>query len=156
MKICGSCGGWMPDEAVSCSLCGASLEAGQIPEQPYQQDDQSYDSIQQNDYYQKPYVQPVYSENSFKGMAIASLVLGILSLLTGTIAIGFILGVLGCIFGIKARNQISEGLPGRGMATAGLICSIIGIVYGGIVLASCTCVACIAAMNEMMILGGVI
>jgi hypothetical protein len=58
------------------------------------------------------------------GMAIASLVLGIVWL-------GGIGAVLALIFGMKARKQIdwSNGTQGgRGMATAGIVLGIIGIV----------------------------
>lgn len=59
------------------------------------------------------------------GMAIAALVCGILGLFGG-----FVLAILGIIFGAKARSDIrmSNGLlTGESMATAGLICGIIGI-----------------------------
>jgi hypothetical protein len=58
------------------------------------------------------------------GMAIASLVLGIVWL-------GGIGAVLALIFGMKARKQIdwSNGTQGgRGMATAGIVLGIIGII----------------------------
>ena len=68
---------------------------------------------------------------SSNGMAIASLVLGIVWLW----GLG---SVLALIFGIKARRQIdwsggTEG--GRGMATAGIVLGIIGIVGALLVLA---------------------
>lgn len=61
---------------------------------------------------------------STNGMAIASLVLGIVWLA----GLG---SVLALIFGLKARKQIdwSSGTQGgRGMATAGIVLGIIGIV----------------------------
>ena len=44
--------------------------------------------------------------------------------------IGFVLGVLGIVFGSIAKNEIkhSEGkLTGNGMAVAGFICGIVGL-----------------------------
>lgn len=62
------------------------------------------------------------------GKAITSLVCGILSIVMPFI--GFILGVLAIVFGILSRNEIKRGegkIEGGGMATAGLVCGIIGI-----------------------------
>jgi hypothetical protein len=61
---------------------------------------------------------------SSNGMAIASMVLGIVWLA----GVG---SVLALIFGLKARKQIdwSSGTQGgRGMATAGIVLGIIGII----------------------------
>ena len=155
MKICNSCGCQMPDEAISCSACGAPLTVSQVPQQPYQQQD-----YQQAGYYQQPYAQPVYIDSNAKGMAVASLVLGGLSLVTGTVFVGLILGIIGCVLGVKARNKMPMGHPDRGVATAGMVCSIIGIVIGGIALVSCLCIVgiggCATLMEDMMILGGVL
>ena len=69
--------------------------------------------------------------SSTNGMAIASLVLGIFWMW----GLG---SVLALIFGIKARRQIdwSGGTQGgRGLATAGIVLGIIGIVGAVIVVA---------------------
>src|SRR4051812_16478714 len=64
------------------------------------------------------------------GLAVAGLVLGIITILTFLFC-GFFsipLGVAGIVCSIIGRNQArDQGLP-TGMATAGLICSIIGVV----------------------------
>lgn len=56
------------------------------------------------------------------GFAIAALVLGILSLITGVL-----LGILAIVFGVIAKRRIEENpsLGGEGMAKAGLIMGII-------------------------------
>ncbi|MDI6840157.1 MAG: DUF4190 domain-containing protein [bacterium] len=62
------------------------------------------------------------------GRAIASLVCGILSIFMP--GVGFVLGILGIVFGAVARSEIrrSEGkLRGEGMAVAGLVCGIVGL-----------------------------
>lgn len=75
-----------------------------------------------------------------KGMAVASLVLGICSLAFCIIpyigwCTGFICGVLAIIFGIIGRRSADRGeADGRGMATAGLICGIICISLFAIVI----------------------
>lgn len=58
--------------------------------------------------------------------AIVGLVLGILSLIIPVI--GFILGVVGIVMSRKAVNEIKEtNEGGKGIATAGFVCSIVGV-----------------------------
>jgi hypothetical protein len=64
------------------------------------------------------------------GLAIASMVLGILSLVFCWFTyIGVPVGILAIIFGGIAMSQTGRDptLGGRGMAIAGLVCGIIGI-----------------------------
>ena len=71
----------------------------------------------------RPPVQPT------NGMAVASLVLGILSsLLFFTVVPPFILGGLGVLFGILGLTKAGQGAPNKGMAIAGLVCGAVGIV----------------------------
>ena len=59
--------------------------------------------------------------------SVISLTLGILSLLIPFI--GLVLGIIGIVFSRKAVKQIEkENEGGRGLATSGLICSIVGLV----------------------------
>jgi hypothetical protein len=74
--------------------------------------------------------QPVAGQQQkTNGMAVASLVLGILSLFLA------ILAIPGLIFGLVARNQIAErpNEGGAGMALAGIICSVVfgllGVIF---------------------------
>jgi hypothetical protein len=62
-----------------------------------------------------------------KGKSIASMVLGILSLVLSCLGVGFILAIIGLILGIKAEKETPVGVKNP-MATAGKICSIIGLV----------------------------
>jgi hypothetical protein len=69
------------------------------------------------------------------GMAIASLVLGILSIT----CIGLIGTILAVVFGILSRKKIKESggaLKGEGLALAGIILGIAGAVIGTIVFLS--------------------
>ena len=62
-------------------------------------------------------------------MAVASLVLGILSiLLFFTVVPPFILGGLGVIFGIIGLTKAGQGAPNKELAIAGLVSGAIGIV----------------------------
>ena len=61
------------------------------------------------------------------GMAIASMIMGILSLVLWCLCIGYVVfGPLGIIFAVVAKKQGSTS----GMATAGLVTSIISIATG--------------------------
>ena len=67
--------------------------------------------------------------------AVASLVLGILSLVIGCLGVGLVLGIVGLVLGskgTKAYNAQPGRYKGEGMLKAGKIMSIIGIVLGGI------------------------
>lgn len=80
--------------------------------------------------------QPVQSsQDAPKGKAIASLVLGIVSLLSGCCCtyLGIILGIISIVMACLYKKS-NNGKMG-GMATAGMICSILSIVI---------CVVCIA------------
>lgn len=64
------------------------------------------------------------------GLAIASMVCGILSLVFFWVPLfGFLLGIIAIIFGAVAIRQIGRepNLGGRGMAVAGLVCGIVGV-----------------------------
>lgn len=82
-----------------------------------------------NSYYQDytSNVQPVHveqpKEKKSSGLAIASLVLGIISIVMGCCGSGFPFSIGGIICGAIANKQEKDG-----MAKSGLICSIIGLV----------------------------
>jgi hypothetical protein len=74
-----------------------------------------------------PY-QPIGPANSSNGMAIASLVCGIVGLL-GFCCCPFIISILAVVFGHVARGQIKRGHgTGDGMALTGLILGYVGIL----------------------------
>lgn len=67
--------------------------------------------------------------------ATASLVLGILSIVTSCWFVGFVLGIIGLVLGNKARRiylLAPEAYNGYGMANAGRITSIVGICIGSL------------------------
>lgn len=82
--------------------------------------------------------EPVYSSNQTAeepfstGFATASLILGILSILGSCCCIGGLFGILGLIFGCLQKKDESDKKPG--MAIAGIITSIIGILFSLIAL----------------------
>lgn len=88
------------------------------------------------------------NKKNYNGLAIASLVLGILSLLFIFFGYGALLGILfgiaGIITGIMSRKESSSG-----MATAGIVMSIIGLAF--CVVAFIACVACVASLSQYAI-----
>ena len=80
-------------------------------------------------------------------MAVASLILGILSLLLmwipffGLVAI--LTSILGIILGVVGKKQLVEREEPTGMATAGIVMSIIALILS--VVFTLLCAACIGA-----------
>ena len=73
------------------------------------------------------------------GKAVASLVLGIISIVcvTGffyTSLIGVVTGILAIVFGNKARREAKSGI-----ATAGFVCGIGGLSMCALLFVSCSC-----------------
>ncbi|MFD6443343.1 DUF4190 domain-containing protein [Peribacillus sp. NPDC060186] len=65
--------------------------------------------------------------------AIVSLIMGVLSVLIPFI--GIILGILGLIFASKSKQEMAKsGESGKGLLTAGKVCSIIGIILNVIMI----------------------
>ena len=81
------------------------------------------------------------------GKAIASLVLGIISLVCvffgyGAL-LGIVLGVVGIILGVSAKKEAPSG-----MATAGLVLSIIALALCAITFIACVaCVGCLGTAS---------
>ncbi len=99
-----------------------------------EQDPRYYNNNEWNNTPQPPY-QPtiIVGEREQKGssnLAVTSLVLGILSILFSILLFwifyfAFIMGVIGIIMGIVSIAQHSEG---KGLAVAGIITSVIGLL----------------------------
>ncbi len=145
-------------------------ENNNIPQQPEQQPvapqppvapQQPYGAAPQQPYMapQQPYApqQP----NPGKGKSIAALVMGIISVALYWIPyfniILLVLGILAIVMGVKGRNECPIGSAnGRGLATAGLVLGIIGTVFAGIGVFTCTLpaiCACGAASSSLDALG---
>lgn len=103
--FCNKCGANLPDGTTFCPNCGTPL-ANSGPVYP------GYNPMQQPGY-------PAPVNQPGKGLAVAALVMGILSFLCFPV----ITGALGIIFGGVAKSKGYQG----GMATAGIVCGAIGI-----------------------------
>lgn len=82
-------------------------------------------------------------------MAAASLVLGIISIVTGLFSagslgwLGAIMGIIGIILGSQARKVPAQA----GLATAGFVCSIIGTIL--CLLMYIACIACVGGLAAL-------
>ena len=88
------------------------------------------------------------------GLAVASLVMGILSVVFGPVCGGVIFSVLGLVFASSSMSQIKANpaeLEGRGMAIAGLVTSIVGLATALLVVFFITLLGCgVAALAQIM------
>lgn len=76
-------------------------------------------------------------------MAVASLVLGIATIVFSIIGLyipGLIMGIVGIVLGVLAKKKNPSG-----MATAGLVCSIVGTVLCAIIFIACA--ACVGSVG---------
>lgn len=126
----------------------------QYPEQQWQQPEpqlqpqpplqpQQWDQAYQTQYGQQvPVGGEGYTPNNGKSKATASLVMGIIGLVLDFLVFWIVAPAIGCILGvvgvIMASGAKKEGYVG-GIATGGLVCSIISIVFG---IGSLLCVVC--------------
>lgn len=82
-------------------------------------------------------------KNYGKGFSIASLVLGILSIVPILPVGGIVAAIVGLILGINGKKKLQEQGEPYGMATAGIVLSIIGLA--GCVLVMVLCGGIVAA-----------
>ena len=124
MKKCAYCGADLEDSAGYCTRCGRPAESFG-----------NYAGSYENGNTSQPYGSPYQANQGYyggpvparyNGMAIASLVLGIVSIFFNTLYL--VPSILAIIFGVMARSQISKNpnQQGAGMAVAGLV---LGIVF---------------------------
>lgn len=108
---------------------------GQQPPPAWQQTQQPPPAYPpQNPYQPDPYQpgQPVPG----RGNAIAALVLGIVSIIFSEAGVGLIAGIIGLVMAVQARKLLPPNAP-HGMATAGMVLSIIGLGLGLVFWISC-------------------
>lgn len=151
-RFCPKCGEPVQDVAPmgqSASPFGEPQYQGQPAQYPQQQWQQPESQPQQwGQTYQPQYGQPMpvsgdgYTPNNGKSKATASLVMGIIGLVLDFLVFWVIAPAIGCLLGIvgviMASGAKKEGYVG-GIATGGLVCSILSIVFG---IGSLLCVVC--------------
>lgn len=130
---CHNCGNQIPDNSANCPFCNAVIPGvGNVNVNPNAYPQQNI-QVQQNNsrtpvgQYNPSYEQkPLSAENPG---ATAGMVLGIVSLLTTWVPVaGLVTGIVGTVKSSGALNRAKQGYNKKGVALAGKIMSIIGIV----------------------------
>ncbi len=164
--FCPNCGNASAEDQLYCQNCGASLQQPEVqqPEvqQPeVQQPEVQQPEVQQPEVQQYPYTQQPYQTQFMqvgsavpsKGMGIASMVLGIVSLAFFCAwYIALPCAVVGVILGGLALSKAKEAGAKNGMAVAGVVCSCIALGIA-IILMIVTVSACTAATNAVSLYG---
>jgi len=93
---------------------------------------------------------PQNSKHPGHSNAVGALVCGIIALVFAwfgvSVGISVVAGIVGIVLSVKAKKI---GYPG-GMATAGMVLSIIGLVLSALVFIACTaCISGLAIVGEM-------
>lgn len=126
--ICNNCGRQNEDGVRFCIGCGADLTAApqptyQAPQAPYQAPQAPYQPP-----YQAPYGMPVAPVVPGKGLGVASMVLGILSLVFFCVFwLSLPLSIIGLALGGAGIAKAKRVGAPCGMAVAGLVCSSIAL-----------------------------
>lgn len=118
LKKCPSCAETVKAEALICRFCGYDFRTGSVQPRTGMQ------------LPTPPTSQVIVQEQKTNGLAVASLVLGIVWLY-------WIGSILALVFGYRAKNQIDrsggrEG--GRGLAVAGIVLGWVGMAFLGLML----------------------
>ena len=151
MKYCTFCGTPCDDGQRFCTCCGAQLYTGGQQNNPpagREPENQNTYTAPKENFYQPPYEQNQHTQedwggyrqpyyyappaNPNRGIAIASLVLGICSI-AGIAYCGLVTAVIGMILGIKAMSGYQKNEPGRGIAVAGFVCSVVAIAFSAVI-----------------------
>lgn len=80
-----------------------------------------------------------------KGAAIASMVLGIISIVTWFFGMGALLGLVTGVVGLVCASSAKKAGFVGGMRTAGFVCSLIGVIGSALVFVAC--VACVGVLG---------
>ena len=129
MAFCKHCGNQIEDNATFCGVCGQS-----------QNETQAQAPVYQAPVYQAPVQQPVYVAPQVpmapygqamipaKGMGVASMVLGILSLVMFCVwYLAIPCAIIGAALGGVAQSRAKLAGTRNGMAAAGITCSCIAL-----------------------------
>ena len=150
--FCSNCGREIADDSKVCGYCGTPV-GGSRQETEYHQTQNIYgepkanysgqaENPYSNSQYQGTpgtgYGTPQNMDGGATGMGIASMILGIVALLTSCCVselwLTFILAAASIVLGILALQKHTGG---RGMAIAGIVCSCVSLVLGILIMILC-------------------
>jgi hypothetical protein len=95
--------------------------------------------------YPAPYYGPPMMARKTSGMAVTGMVLGIVSLVFFWVWFASpVIALLGVIFSGVGISQCNRGQDGKGMAVAGLVCSLISLALWALII-----IAVVNAFNEV-------
>ena len=98
-------------------------------------------------YQQGPYYPPVAPKPPGYGMAVASMVIGICGLVFLWVPFfGSVLSIVGLVLGAVSKKKLNETGSPSGMATAGIVCSVVALAVT--VIATIVCISCICAAKD--------
>ena len=170
MKTCPSCGCYNEDDATYCVACGsplpsvdeASIVRADTPPTDFNYGGPFNESTPPTDFnYDSPAGGngPIYSSSSSaytengnssnqagSGLAKASLVLGIISLVCLVInwmylsLVSIILGIIGLVLASSAKKEGNKS----GIRTAGFVTSLIGLILGVLCFVACSCIVAVS------------
>jgi hypothetical protein len=81
-------------------------------------------------------------------MSVASLVLGICSIPLAFVWVGIVAAIVGIILGVIGKKKSQEVGAPTGMASAGVICSIIALALDVLIVVACSSLLCIGAAGS--------
>lgn len=128
-KVCGNCGSQMDDNATFCPKCGAGVN-GQMQNQNQMPNQMNMNNM--NPMFQQGMMGMQQPKKS-AGLAIASMVLGIVSLVLGC-CIPYVTFFTALVGLVMSGASLGMKMGGKGMAIAGLVCNIISLIPAVIVL----------------------
>ena len=120
--VCQNCGQQIADGSTVCPHCQAVQQPGPAPAQP---------AASFQPFYAPPPPVPAAVQRT-SGLAIASMVVGIVSILVSCILwpLGAVLAAVALVLGIVGLNETSKdpSVGGKGMAIAGIVLGGIGVL----------------------------
>lgn len=116
--VCPNCGAQIPQGTSFCQLCGTSVQNAQ----PQYQSQYQYPTYP-NQYGAPPVKDP---EVPGKGQGVASMILGIISLVSFcSFSVPIICAIISIVLGCVSKSKAKAAGMKNGMATAGIVMSVI-------------------------------
>lgn len=146
--FCKNCGATLNDGQTHCHMCGVMLAQDQNQQQSAPTGGFGAPTPMGTNPGTGGYGTPMGPKDPGKGFSIAGLVLGIVAVaLSWSYGVGLICGIIGIVMAVLGKKKSTEaGFVNTGMATAGLVLSIIGTCFAGLLtvicVSACSCTTC--------------